>query len=527
MLDGDYAAIVWMPEQRRLHVAASAISMHPLHVWRDGSRIVVASNPRQIFATGVRAEIDEDKIADSVLVNYSDPSRGWYRGLRHVVPGTFERHTVEGWRQTRFWSVSDAPPVRFKRDEEYVEAVSAELASSVAFALEGAERPSIQLSGGLDSSTIAAFAMEQLGPDTPLRSYTAVPVEEHQQVGRLHQFDDESGHVRALAEMYPQLQPSFIRQERDEYGSRLDKVFGLSAWPNQNYLSWVNDLFSASYRDGCDISMNGYFGNVTFSHNGATALPTWFRQGRWWRMLHSLREMPHPAGLARRFWRYALRPNLPDAVQLAIARQRGNALEPFETWVPLRRDSDLARRALERAKEQEFEYNFLPFARRATDIEGYIAFHEADTGPVNLGILLSHGIEVRQPYGNRRFAQLCAGIPERLYLKGGNSRWLPRQVMKGMVPEMIRTEKRTGNDTADWPIHFRRYRPALLEELDALERSGRFDDIFDLPRLRRTLHDWDGENTHGQNSELKIPAGLGRAIKISRFVNHVEGRNVG
>ena len=527
LLDGDYAAIVWQPQERRLHIAASAISMHPLHVWRDGGRIVVASNPRQIFAAGIRAEIDEDKIADSVLVNYSDPSRGWYKGLRHIAPGSFERHSPHGHEVTRFWSAADAPPVRFKRDEDYVEAVSEELASSVAFALENAERPSIQLSGGLDSSTIAAFAMEQLGPDRPLRSYTAIPVEEHEQIGRLHQFDDESTHVRALAEMYPQLQPSFIRQERDEYGSRLGKVFGLSAWPNQNYLSWVNDLFAISYRDGCDISLNGYFGNVTFSHDGATALPTWFRQGKWWRMMKSLREMHHPRRLTHRFWRYAIKPNLPGPLQLAIARRRGSAIDPFETWVPLRRDSGLAHRALERAREQQFEHNFLPFSRRATDIEGYIAFHEADTGPVNLGILLAHGIEVRQPYGNRRFAQLCAGIPERLYLKGGDSRWLPRQVMKGRVPEMIRTERRTGNDTADWPIHFRRYRPALLEELDALERSGRFDDIFDLPRLKKTLREWDGENTPGDHSEAKIPAGLGRAVKIARFVNHVEGRNVG
>ena len=525
-IDGDYCAIVWNPETRRLRLSSSALSMHPMHIWREGLRLVASSNPRMIFATGLTPLVDDAKIADSVLVNYSDPTRGWYCGITRLAPGTVEIHSPGGSSQKRFWSVLRLPKSDLERDDEIVEAVATELEASVAFSLEGAQVPSIQLSGGLDSSSIAAAALRLLPDDKRLKSYTWVPHDDHVQVGRQWKFDDESEHVRALAEMYPRLEPSFVQQHEDEYGEWLDRIFLLSAWPNQAYLSWPNLLFERAYADGSDVSLNGYFGNISYSYDGEAAPATWLRQGKWWRLQHELRKFEWPTGFLHKLWRYAIRPNLPRSAQLALAKRRGYHIDPFDTWVPLREDGAVAREALERAREQDFDTNYLPASRKEADIEGYVRFHEGDTGEVNQGILLTHGIEVRQPFGNRRFIGLCAGLPDDVFLRDGERRWLPRQIGRDLLPEKIRTEWRTGNDSADWPMHFRRYRNGMLDELGRLESSGRFEDIFDFPRLRRYLEDWDGTNAPGDYSEERIAAGLGRAIKLSRFVNHVEGRNV-
>ena len=100
--------------------------------------------------------------------------------------------------------------------------------------------------------------------------------------------------------------------------------------------------------------------------------------------------------------------------------------------------------------------------------------------------------------------------------------------LEAPVSEMglkIRLETRTGNDTADWPVHFCKHRAALLLEIEQMAQNPRMARLFDTDRLHRDLSQWDGGNALASYSEHKIPAGVGRAIRAARFIKYVEGSN--
>ncbi len=128
---------------------------------------------------------------------------------------------------------------------------------------------------------------------------------------------------------------------------------------------------------------------------------------------------------------------------------------------------------------------------------------------------------------NRSFVEFCWGVPQDQFLHKGTDRWLARRLLSRRLPDKIWRERRTGDDSADWFIHFRRYRPALENELESLRDNHRLNSIFDTDRLIQTMRGWDGTDRRGSSDRITIYNGIGRAIAASRFVSYMEGRNDG
>lgn len=524
---GDYASILWFPDKRTLRLAASPLSMQPLHLWRDGNRIVVSSNPRMIFACGVQPLVDDRKLADSLMVNFTDTTQSWYKGLSRVAPGTCEIHDPSGVKSTRFWSVSEVEPVRFAKDDDYVEAVAEQFDHAITAAMQGAHTPGIMLSGGLDSQAVASFAVNNLAPGKQLRSYTWKPVDEFVPNDHPGHFDNETDHVRELIAQYPQLVPSFITEPDVEYGHYYDRIFMLSGWPNYAYLNWVDALYEQSHKDGCDIMLTGVLGNATFSFDGSIGMAGWLRSGNWIRLISELRHYSYPKSFLKRFYRMALKPNLPLSLKRRIDTAKGVLPDPFNRWVPMKEDYATSNGVLERAEDRGFDYHFFVAKNGAAIRELSVQFFELETAQIRQGTRLLHGVETRQPLAYRPLVELCAGIPDDQYLRDGQNRWLARRLLKGRIPEVVRNEIRQGNDSADWPIHMMKHRPGLLKELESLKGDERLGGILDFERLHENFAQWDGTNAPGSYNESKIPSSIGRAIRTARFVKHVEGRNVG
>ena len=173
---GQYAAIIWSPSDRSVKLTRSPIQAPPLHVWYDKDRLIVASVSRALFATGeVPCAIDEQKIADTLFLNYSEEERGWYKGVTRVPLGAHCCITAQATTTSRYYDLSALPPVRFKRDEDYVATADALFEEATRAALSDFAKPAISLSGGLDSQAVAAYAARSLGGNTPLLGLTGVP----------------------------------------------------------------------------------------------------------------------------------------------------------------------------------------------------------------------------------------------------------------------------------------------------------------------------------------------------------------
>ncbi|MBA4164158.1 MAG: hypothetical protein C0510_05945 [Erythrobacter sp.] len=529
LIHGDYAVIQWYPQNQQVRLARSATSFCPLHYWRDGNRLVVSSIPRALFSAGMDVRIDDAKLGDALLLNYRDATRSWYRGSCRVACGTFELHGPDRTVRQRFWSVENVPQVLFARDEDYVEAVDEQFCRATRAELEGVSRPAIALSGGLDSQCVASYILSEGSADLRLPAFTGVPQAGWYCDGRRSSFGDESGHVRALAAMNPQIEPHFISGEQHRFGDQLEKMAMLSGWPvrNESNMHWIHEAYAGAGAMGCDVLFFGGAGNTGLSYDGLTGYPTWLRRGQWLRLARELGASADPRPLWRRAISLALMPNLPLSLRRSIDNIRGLKPSPFTSWCPMAEHFARSSGALQRARAAQFDPYFYPSPNsrewRARVLDDLFS----ESAEIELGLRLLHGVGYRDPTLYRPLLELCIGIGDEQYLRGGTDRWLARRLLKGRVPEMVRLECRAGRQAADWALRMAAERDALTAELEGMRADPWLAERFDLERLTSDFRAWPGTDGPAARYPLKIGAAVASAISTARFVRYASGRNVG
>ena len=531
-LIGNYAAVIWHPDRRVARLACSPFRAPPLHVWHDGRRAVVASTAGAIFACGVERRVDEQKIADSLYLNYGEAERGWFADVARFPAGSHGLLSCDGLTLRPYWAIADVAPVRLKRDEDYVEAADALFRQATKATLAGFSRPAISLSGGFDSQAVAVYALAELSKDATLLGLTRVPEPGWDGVDAPGDFGDESAHVRALAAMHDRLNPEFIDAAGLGFDHRLDEMFLMAGVAPRNAMNifWIHELNDRARSRGCDVILGGDSGNLTFSFSGMGALPTLLRRGAWRRLAREITLGREPGrSWFGTFARQAVRPQLPRSVQAMLGRLKGTVpADPFDTWCPLNpgwaREMDVAARA--RQMGVDVYYCPIPSTAQARRIAPTGGAFEG--GDVQQGLDLMHGIPKRDPTGWRPLVEFCAAIPDDQYVKDGVSRRLARRLLAGKLPDMVLRERRRGEQAADWPIRLGRQRKALIAEIDRLSADPAMAARIDFPRLRAALVAWDGTRPPpGSPRAATLVAAVPRALTTARFIRFVEGHHDG
>jgi asparagine synthase (glutamine-hydrolysing) len=529
---GQYAAIIWFPQRREVYVARSPLQAPSLHVWREADRLIISSTPRAIFATGeIERRVDEQKLADSLYLNYTEGERGWFAGVGRLPIGCTALYSRGQAQVQRWYDPLTLPEVRLARDADYIEAANALFAQATRAALDGFSRPAVSVSGGFDSQAVAASAMEVLGPDVPLPGFTSVPEEGWDGRTSENRFGDERAYVAALAAMYPSFRNHLVDAAGLSFDHQLEAMFLLAGAPPRNAMNlhWIHEVRRQARAHGCDVVLTGALGNATFSFDGRGYLPTLLRQGRWRTLLREARPMArrNNLGVARFVAAQALMPNLPQPLYAAIMRLRHGAVPKEDAhWCPMNPAYAAEMRVVERAADMGFDARFRPKAstreNRAAMLTG--AINEA--GDIQAAFAQLWGIPTRDPTSYRPLVEFCLGIPDDQYLRNGRGRWLARRMFAGRLPDMVLNEGRRGLQAADWHLRLGRQRETLAAELDRLALDPAMAHRFDLPRLRRLLDTWPAETPiDGGEHGLGLQLALTRGLATARYVRWVEGRN--
>src|SRR5690606_33048936 len=133
----------------------------PLYWARAGDRLLFASEIKSILASGlVRAEADESALPELLGTRYLSGSETLFKGIHRLLPG----HTLvfeDGRISVRqYWDVPAGrsnPEIERLSDAEAVERFRELLEESVRIRLMADVPLGMFLSGGLDSSAIAAL----------------------------------------------------------------------------------------------------------------------------------------------------------------------------------------------------------------------------------------------------------------------------------------------------------------------------------------------------------------------------------
>ncbi len=524
---GQFAAIITHPDRHEVRLARSPIAAPPLLYWHRQDRLIIASLVNAIFATGeAKQQVDEQKVADSLFLSLNETSRTWHIGVSRLDCGHRALITQNGVTVESYYDVGALPAVRFKDERDYVAAGKELLEEGVRAALDGFSRPAISLSGGYDSQAVAAL-VAQHRQGQPLEAFTGVPEAEWDGITYASVFGDERPYVEALAAMYPEIRPHWVDAQGKFLDHKLSSIFLLAgeAPGHAANLHWIHEAYEQARATGCDVMLNGGFGNASFSFDGDGALATMARRGQWLRLWKEAKffSPEHANSRFRAIASRALLPFAPDWLHSCLVRSGLIKInEPFGTWCPLNRDYAEKMQLAHRARLMGYDpFHRRPFSTRQWRDE-MVNFSGAGA-EMGQAIDLIHGIETRDPTSYRPLVELCLGIPDDQYLRDGEARRLARRMLKGVIPDGVLDETRSGTQAADWHLRLGRQRTSLIAEIDRLATDESISSMLNLQAMRQALVDWP-ESSLGANT-LRLKLAVTRGLTTARYIRFVKGNN--
>lgn len=170
-LQGSAAWAVWEPARRRLWVCRDRLGHRGVVYARRGDLLVVGVDAAAVLErAGLAADPDLLSAADHLHGRFPRPGRTYHRHLASLPPGHLLEATAGGFRVSPYWRLEPGPVLA---EGEMTAAVAAALERVVPDHL-GDGRPLLTLSGGLDTSSLAAVCRGAVSQDRPHRPLDAL-----------------------------------------------------------------------------------------------------------------------------------------------------------------------------------------------------------------------------------------------------------------------------------------------------------------------------------------------------------------
>ena len=188
-LRGMFAVALWDSERRRLLLARDRYGIKPLYYREAEGELAFGSELRAL----PRGEIDLDALEAFLAFNSVPGPLTIFRDVRKLQPGHVLVWESGRSEVTRYARPAPVPASEARDDEEaeLVEELRARMRDSVRAHLVSDVSVGVLLSGGIDSSLLAALAAEELSE--PLRTFS---------IGFEERSFDELGDARLVAQRY-------------------------------------------------------------------------------------------------------------------------------------------------------------------------------------------------------------------------------------------------------------------------------------------------------------------------------------
>jgi asparagine synthase (glutamine-hydrolysing) len=471
-LEGIFAFALWDSARRRLILMRDRLGIKPLFYAWQGGRLAFGSEIKAILAaTEVDRNVDDQALMEYLWYGNTFEERTIFRGVRALQPGgrliiENGQSRLESWWRIEEWLVQ---PARFETAHEAALAVRAAVDTAVARQLVSDVPVALFLSGGVDSSSIAASATVASG--RRLSSYA---------VG----FDHDRGVQELPKARWVAEALGLDHHELQIRGAALDEVIvALVAAHDEPFADAANIplyLLAQQLRGVVKVVLQGDGGDEMF---GGYRRYSILRHGAFWEMwptrLENLLRMI-PGSLAPRLARLGAAAGHRDfAMRMALLLTTETLADP-----PSAMFTSEARRLLEARTDPFAAYRRC--AERFTDADPVQRMLLTD---VSLQLpsqflakvdraTMSHGIEARVPLLDERVASLVVGMPSILKVRGSGKKIVLRDAMRERLPARVLDGPKVGFGVP--------YEEWLRTSLYALARAAILaDDFVERFRLDR------------------------------------------
>jgi asparagine synthase (glutamine-hydrolysing) len=207
-VNGVFGFAIWDGRTRRLLLGRDRIGVKPLYYFEYPGGLVFASEPKGIMANPhFTARLDVQALPIILQPRLALPGETPLAGLNEVPPAHVLTYSPSGLTRRRYWQLASQPHrATFKETARHVREL---LEDIVGRQLTTAVPVGAMLSGGLDSTSIAALAVRALSPRVPDRVLDTYCV----------QFESDPAHFVAT-ELRPDIDAPYAAAAAEFLGTR-------------------------------------------------------------------------------------------------------------------------------------------------------------------------------------------------------------------------------------------------------------------------------------------------------------------
>ncbi|RLJ67990.1 asparagine synthase (glutamine-hydrolyzing) [Sulfurisoma sediminicola] len=486
---GMFAIALWDRRERALFLARDRLGEKPLYYGRFGRTLLFGSELKALRAhRDFRADIDRDALALLMRHNYIPAPYSIYRGVRKLPPASYLRVGADGAETLRsYWSAQEiaarGQAERFEGDDAAaIDELERVLSRSIREQMVADVPLGAFLSGGIDSSTVVALMQAQ--SVQPVRTFS---------IGFHEEGYNEAQHAREVArhlgtehtELYvtPQQAQAVIPRLPDLY----DEPFADSS-------QIPTFLVAELARRHVTVSLSGDGGDELFA-----GYNRYFFAGELWR---GIARVPRPLRALSARSIHAFSPRTLDALArwtrplLPRRLRHANAGDKLHKLADILGHNGLAtiyRDLVSHWKEPaELVLGATEPPTALTDPARRIVLPDIVSTMMCLDTVsylpddilvkvdraaMGVSLETRVPLLDHRVVEFAWRLPMSLKVRGGDGKWILRQLLYRHVPRTLveRPKMGFGVPIDAWlrgPL--RDWAESLLAE-DRLRREGYFD----------------------------------------------------
>jgi asparagine synthase (glutamine-hydrolysing) len=441
---GMFAFAIWDQPRRRLFCARDRLGIKPFYYFWNGRLFVFGSEIKALLEhPAISPAFEDTLLAEYLAFGYVSEERTLFSGIRRLMPGhtlTLDLAEDPARLETRrYWDVPPPGPAEHREDAWWIAECRRRLEETVCMRLMSDVPLGMFLSGGVDSSAIAAL----------IRRLTSGPVESFS-VGYKEERYSELGYARQVAETLGTKHHEIVVGMEDFFNALPRLIWHEDepiTWPSSVSLYFVSRLASERVKvvltgEGSDELFAGYNRYRMYAMNrrwGAAygLLPEGVR--RW------IRGRVASSGL--------LSANTRRKLQHTFVG-RGESLEAlyldnFYSAFPL-----AEQRLLLREEPASPYRSFLGYWNAACPYSLLQQMLYADQKTYLVELLMKQdqmsmasSIESRVPFLDHTFVEFASRVPDSLKIRGGVAKYILKKAVEDLLPREIIYRKKMGFPT--------------------------------------------------------------------------------